>query len=62
MDETRLTDNQDGDPWIDMPVEEWGALIADGIMEALAGGNWEAAQWGQKMLQDAFAQNRITLH
>ncbi len=55
-------DNQDGAPWIDMPVEDWATLIVDGIMEALADGNWLSVQLGQKMLQDAFDDGRIRKH
>ena len=56
------TDNQDGAPWIDMPIEEWGALVADGIMVALADGDWQAVQFGQQMLQQAFDNGTIRKH
>ena len=62
MDEIRPADNQEGSPWIDMPVEEWATLIVDGIMEALEVGNWRGVQLGERMLQRAFDDGSIRKH
>lgn len=62
MDEIRPTDSQDEAPWIDMPIEEWAANMADGIMEALEVGNWRGAQLCEKLLQQAFDDGTIRKH
>ena len=56
------TDKQDEALWIDTPVEEWGANMADIIVEAREAEQWRTAQLAEKMLQQAFDAGTIRKH